>query len=222
VTLTTLQNASWRPAVKRLPGVQSLINLAVALEDWWFDFHHNVDTSSQLRDQEERGWRRDAVNFHYLPIRPKCARRVLRNLVIPDRRQYTFIDFGSGKGRMLLMAAQAGFGHVCGVELRQELHKQAVQNFRQYAEATDCTFDSLNMDAADFEFPNRKLVLFFFNPFGSEVMMKVVSKLIVSLDVCARDIWIVLHDSSSSYLVDNTSRFKVQLARHGYRIYRSI
>ena len=211
-----------RHAIKKMPGVQRVVDLNVVLEDCWFDFYHRVDTSSQVREQENRGWPKDNLNFHYLPIRPKCARRVLQNLPLKRLGEYTFIDFGSGKGRALLIAARYGFRRVCGIELRKELHDQACKNFRQCQKVDSCTMESLNMDAADFEFPKEKLVLFFFNPFGSEVMAKVLNKLTASLDRCYRDVWIVLHDSSCAYLADRAPQLSLEAAQNGHRIYRSI
>src|SRR5467141_2659040 len=152
-----------------MPGVQRVIDLSVVVEDWWFDFHHNVDTASQLHEQEARGWPNDRTNFHYVPMRPKCARRVLRNLSLKNRREHTFIDFGSGKGRMLLLAAAYGFRQLRGIELRKELHDQACRNFHQCHNLHSCSIESVHVDAAEYEFPNEKLVLFFFNPFGDEV-----------------------------------------------------
>ena len=210
-----------RRAIKKMPGVQHIIGLMVFIEDWWFDFYHSVDTSSQFDEQENRGWPKDKVNFHYLPIRPKCARRVLRNLPFKNFREYTFIDFGSGKGRMLLIAAAYGFRQLRGIELRKELHEQACKNFRRCQHVHKCSIESVNADAVDYEFPNEKLVLFFFNPFGSEVMSEVLKNLATSLHGCFRDVWVVLHDPSYAYLADSAPQIKLEVARNGYRIYRS-
>jgi len=212
----------WRQAIKQIPGVQGLIKLNVVIEDRWFDFYHNVDTSSQLHEEENRVWREDKVNFHYLPIRPKCIRRVLRHLPVDIRREYTFIDYGSGKGRALLVAAGLGFRQLRGIELRKELHDQACKNFRECRNLGPCTMESINMDAAEYELPNDKLVLFFFNPFGSEVMAKVVSKVSDSLDRSFRDVWVVLHDPTCAHLVDETPQLRLEIAQNGYRVYRSI
>jgi predicted RNA methylase len=213
---------SWRQAIKRMPGVQQAINLNVVIEDRWFDFYHNVDTASQLHEQQNRGWPEDKVNFHYLPIRPKCARRVLRHLPVEGRGEYTCIDFGSGKGRALLVAAGLGFRQLRGIELRKELHDQACENFRQCRNVRTCSMESINMDATEYEFPNEKLVLFFFNPFGSEVMAKVIRKLSESLSHACRDVWVVLHDPTCARIADEAIHLKLEVAQNGYRIYRSV
>lgn len=221
--MATMPNPiTWRNVIKSVPGVRLAIGLNVVLENWWFDFYHHVDTSTQFEEQENLGWSQDKVNFHYLPIRPKCARRVLRNLPLRAREEYTFIDFGSGKGRMLLLAALHGFRHVCGIELRQELHDRASENFLQCRHMGGCAMESFLMDAADFEFPNEKLVLFFFNPFSSEVMEKVLANLGRSLDSFFREVWVVLQDPTCAHLADRAAQLHLCVAREGYRIYRSV
>jgi predicted RNA methylase len=217
-----VDSVNLRLAIKKMPGAQRLIDLSVVVEDWWFDWSRCVDTSSHFEEQRKRGLIEDCLNFHYVPIRPKCARRVLRNLPLKSPNEYTFIDFGSGKGRMLLLAARHGFQRVYGVELRAEFHEQASRNIRQYQKIARCKMESLHMDAADYEFPNQKLVLFFFNPFGNEVMAKVLENLSVSLDRCFREVWVVLHDPTSSLEADRTPQLRLEVARDGCRIYRSV
>jgi predicted RNA methylase len=219
---TTLNTTTLRQAIGKWPGVQRIVDLNVAWEDWWFDFYHHVDTSAQSDEQMALGWPADKLNFHYLPIRPKCARRALRNLRLKNRREYIFIDFGSGNGRMLFVAARHGFTHLCGIELRRELHNQASKNARECRHVNSGLIESLNINASVYEFPDEKLVLFFFNPFGSEVMAKVLEKLTDSLDRHFRDVWVVLHDSTCAYLADQSPKLRFETARHGYRIYRSI
>jgi predicted RNA methylase len=213
---------TFRQKIKRWPGVQSMIDLNVAVEDWWFDLYHHVDTSAELEDQDALGWTTDSMNFHYLPIRPKCARRVLRNLPLKDPCEYTFIDFGSGKGRMLFIAARYGFRCVRGIELRKKLHQQALRNLRQCRHTCGAAIESVHMDAALYEFAAEKSVLFFFNPFGSEVMIRVLARLMDSLDRHFRDVWVVLHDPKYAHLADQAPRLNLEAARDGYRIYRSI
>ena len=219
---TALNPTTLRRTIRKWPGVQRIVDLNVALEDWWFDFYHHVDTSARSAEQIAFGWPADKLNFHYLPIRPKCARRALRNLPLKNLCEYTFIDFGSGKGRMLFMAARHGFKNVFGVELRRELHNQASKNARECRHLDAGSIESLNLDASEYEFPDEKLVLFFFNPFGSEVMAKVLEKLTESLDRHFREVWIVLHDSTCPYLADQSPQLRFETTRHGYRIYRSI
>jgi predicted RNA methylase len=212
----------WRDAVKKIPGLQLARNLNISLEGWWFDFRNHVDTSPDLESQRKLGWRDDENNFYYVPTRPKYVRKALRHVPAGQLAEYTFIDFGSGKGRVLLMAAQLGFRRLQGIELRRELHEQARANIRRFRNPRGSEIQSLNLNAVEYEFPLEKLVVFFFNPFGPEVMGKVLNRLEDSLTRSFRDIWLILHGSVCAPLVDRSQHFKLVVASHGYRIYRSL
>jgi hypothetical protein len=60
----------------------------------------------------------------YAPVRAANAHAALRDLPIGDYAQYTFVDVGSGKGRMLFVAAEYRFRKVIGVEFATDLHEQ--------------------------------------------------------------------------------------------------
>ena len=54
-------------------------------------------------------------------IEPARFRKVLASLQIAFH-DYTFIDFGSGKGRALLLASEFPFKRIIGLEFSPELH----------------------------------------------------------------------------------------------------
>jgi SAM-dependent methyltransferase len=91
-----------------------------------------------------------------------------------DLRQFTFIDLGCGKGRTLMIAAEAGFARVIGVEFAIELVRIARKNLSQprYAQV-----DVLHADAAEFDFPDGDLVVYLYNPFDRHVIEAVLANL---------------------------------------------
>ncbi len=211
-----------REAIKKLPGTQTIIDLNVRFEDWWFDLLHNTDTSTQRSEQVKRGWLNDPENLHYLPIRPKCARRVLKSMPPIDYREYTFIDLGSGKGRMLLMAQALPFKKVVGVELRNELYNQALTNLQKNrARLRYCQPECFNMDATSFEFPDEKLVVCLANPFGPAIMQQVLNNLGASLDRSLRDVVVAMNYPVCAFLVDRMPQLSLVTGGRGYRIYRT-
>lgn len=93
-----------------------------------------------------------------------------------DLRDYTLIDFGSGKGRMLLLAQSYNFSRVVGVEFSKDLYDVACRNVIKYGSIAKVTpnIELINDDAANYEVPNSPCVLYFFDPFGEDVMMAVL------------------------------------------------
>ena len=118
--------------------------------------------------------------------------RVLDSLDIQYNR-YSFIDFGSGKGRVLLLASEFPFISVEGVEFSRELHAIASRNILRYRRGhIRCrAVKSVLMNATEYELPPLPVVLYFFNPFTGPVLSCVVAKIRHSLAVHSRDALII-------------------------------
>jgi len=149
-----------------------------------FDKRFNVATSGyMLPDDMEIP--EDCVE-HAVEYAPTSANRfgwLLSQLPV-DLSEYVFVDFGSGKGRVLLMASEFPFQHVLGIELSPELHIIAEQNigsFRSHHQQCNMV-NSINQDATQFEFPEKPLILYFFNPFSADILRIVIDNLQASLD----------------------------------------
>jgi SAM-dependent methyltransferase len=166
-----------------------LRHYVMSAEARWYDWRHHVETHV---DQSEhlRDWN---YNFPYLPIRPPTARRVVRSLPIGNYSDYTFIDIGSGKGRMLLLASEFPFRKIVGVEMRQDLHDQAVENVRRFRQpkAKCSQIECVLEDATRYDFPAGKLVVYLFNPFNADVMSQVLHRLDESAEQYPREIVLV-------------------------------
>src|SRR5215469_1520705 len=122
--------------------------------------------------------------------------RLLHSLSI-DLSRYSFIDFGSGKGRVLLLAAQHPFHEVVGIEFAPVLHQAAAANIRSYRGPRECrTVRPLLMDAADFEIPTGGCVIFFFNPFGPAVMHRVAQNIAARFDKSGDHILVGLYNQT--------------------------
>jgi predicted RNA methylase len=160
---------------------------------WWWDWWHGVETTDHVELSLLRivGSNR-SHGVLYTPTSHKMAKAILSRLEL-DYPQYTFIDFGSGKGRVLLIASGFPFKAVIGVEFAEELHRVATENVCKYRRATVCCskIRCFLKDAADFVLPVTPLVLFFANPFAKPVMSAVMENLQRSLAECPRDVWIV-------------------------------
>lgn len=161
-------------------AVSTLSSSIRALEDGWFDWRLGVDTSG---DPAVRP-RNDVIGAQsdgnaYLPARAKNIRSTLRLLPIGDPAQYTFIDMGSGKGRAVFLAAELPFRKVLGVEHSAALHEAAVANLRRLRRSarTRERVELVLDDAANYEFPGGNLVLYMFNPFGPDIMSKMLNNL---------------------------------------------
>jgi SAM-dependent methyltransferase len=89
----------------------------------------------------------------------------------------TFVDYGSGKGLVLLKAAGYPFKKVIGVEFARELHEIAAQNLARHpAGLRRCAVELVHEDAVKYAPPAGNLVLYFYEPFEAPVTRQVIAR----------------------------------------------
>ena len=115
----------------------------------------------------------------YAGVGVSLLRSTLSGLPIANFAEFTFIDYGSGKGRALLIASEFGVSSIIGVEFSSYLHRIAQENVRKLEARLQRQLNVtlVNQDAALYQPPPGKKVAFFFNPFDSEIMSQVLLKL---------------------------------------------
>lgn len=180
------------------------------LSEQQFDRRFNVQTSGLVMPDELR-IPQDRLQ-HAVEYAPTCASRfgwLLSKLPI-DASQYVFVDIGSGKGRVLLMASEFPFKRVCGVELAHELHDISVQNIRRFRSQRRQSklVQSFNHDATEFSFPDDPLVLFFFNPFSADILQIVVENLESSIRNNPRHVIVLYHNALYANVFEESPLFQ--------------
>src|SRR5258708_14922396 len=159
------------------------------LAGFMFDTIHDVDTRTNVEIcQMSVVGPTVALANRYQPTPPGVLKRIIADLSIPYDK-YVFIDYGSGKGRTLLIAAKFPFKHVIGVEFAFELHSVASENIRRVRNLRrHChSVDSVCVDAIEYTVPNEPAVIYFFYPFSSSLVCRVLDNLRASLSACPRD-----------------------------------
>jgi predicted RNA methylase len=159
-----------------------------------FDRSAGIDTAGVI-EASELGTGVDSKGYHAMP--PKIARHMIAQ-VAPRARDYTFVDMGSGKGRLLLLAAQNPFRKIIGVELSKPLCEIAQRNVRKAAGRLNCIapIDIVHADARMFALPDGKCTLFLYNPFCGETADHVVSNILRSFQAAPREIIILYYSDS--------------------------
>ena len=128
---------------------------------------------------------------NYAAIEPERFRALMAALPI-NFSEFTFVDFGSGKGRALLLASEYPFKKILGLEFSPELHDVAVANIHRYrSESQKCRLvESRVMDFVEFEFPDEPLVLYFFDPSNAKVIGQVMKNLECSVRAHPREVYV--------------------------------
>jgi SAM-dependent methyltransferase len=129
----------------------------------------------------------DVDSLWYEPSEWRSVRRAFRGL--NAGRDDVLVDFGSGKGRVLLMAAEFPFRRVIGVEISQELNDLAREHIESNRSRRRCEeVELVTANALDYEVPDDVTVAYFFNPFIGDTFMAVVRKLIDSVNRVPREL----------------------------------
>jgi hypothetical protein len=127
-----------------------------------------------------------------------------------DLSRLTFVDYGAGKGRVLLLASQHPFQAIGGIEFAEELHDDATMNIAQFPRSrmkcrnVECVLD----DASQVGPPDGESVHYFFNPFSHEMFAEVLNNIVVSYRRRPRRLYLILVDPVATDLIDNSGVFQ--------------
>jgi SAM-dependent methyltransferase len=218
----------WKGALVRLPGLRKLSSFRTILAAHWFDWRHQVNTCGEEDPRKLTVVGENASHaIPYIPTTPRSGRYMLRDLPVTDVSNYTFIDIGSGKGRMLLLAAELPFRRIIGVEFASDLDVLARRNVKTYRNSKQVCFqiEPVHMDATEYEFPDEPLFIYLFYPFKVNVMKPVMQNLNRSLAEHPRDVILLYRNPVLSNVVEAASNLRLCAKRSDfgslYTIYRS-
>ena len=165
-----------------------------------FDRRYNVDTAGwvERKDTAETAVGSHGASGHDFISTPEYTlTRALDRL--PEVESFTFIDYGCGKGRPVLMAMTKPFSCVIGIEHNPELAAIAKKNLRTWSGQRRCrTVQIVCADALEYDLPLEPLVLFFFGPFAEPTLYHLVmERVLVSFEAKPRDIYILYVDAAT-------------------------
>jgi len=210
----------WRTAVRVLGHIAYLHNRWI---DGGFDRRYGTETSgiippSQLGLQGEHAY---AAN-RYEPVQIPVFRRIMRDLPV-RHEDYAFVDFGSGKGRALLMASQYPFRRVIGVELSSMLHAAALRNVAVFERANPAAarIELVCGDALRYPIPEGEVVCFLYDAFGRPLVEKMIENLDLARRARSRHIFVVYRNPVCADLFDGAGFLHTVAAHRAYRIYRT-
>jgi hypothetical protein len=164
---------------------------AVAPDD--LDVACGIETSIPVHRSDLRvsgpNWMSAAA---YWPVSPDVFAESLSTLEIAHD-EFVFVDFGSGKGRALLLASELPFAKIVGLEFSSDLHLAALANIERYRSSTQrCrNITSRCVDFTTFPLPPSPLVLYFYNPASRDVMATVAANIARSLRENERPVFVV-------------------------------
>lgn len=148
-------------------------------------------------------------NHHYQGASYYILFSIFEKLPI-ETKNLPLIDYGCGKGRALFVAEQCGFTNLIGVDIAKELINDANANKAVYVRKnSQSKIDFLFEDATKYLIPDNAQVFYFFNPFGEEVLQKVIDNIKESVKQHPRKVYCI-------YL---NPKFKAVFEENGFKVF---
>lgn len=186
--------------------------------DYWFEFRYGLDTCScsELDGLTVAGDNK-AKGYRYQPTRVRPLRRLFNAVMPMVPPESVLVDFGSGKGRVLLVAAESGFREVRGVEFAHELCEVARKNVARYKAKTgvETDFKIIESDAAKYIVSADENVFVVCNPFDETILGAVLDNIAASLRKQPRKVLILYYNPRWGHVIEQRNEF-VRVERFNY------
>jgi hypothetical protein len=190
----------------------------------FFDWLHKVETRKKIPFHRLTFSGDNAGASAGYEASDDCVARDILSAFAIDYSQYTFIDIGSGKGKVLFLASRHPFKKIIGVEFAAELHEAAVDNIASYRSRgpMPCRdLESIHQDATTYVFPAGPLFLYFFNPASEEIVRHVLTNLDKAFADSHRDIIIGYYNAKYAHLFALFPSFKLAYKSQFFDAYRA-
>jgi protein-L-isoaspartate O-methyltransferase len=136
-------------------------------------------------------------------------------------RDDVFVDFGSGKGRIIYQAARRPFGRVVGIELAEQLNEIARRNVERNRRRLRCqNIELITGDFGTTPIPDDMTVAYAFNPVWGELFQQLMQNIVASLERRPRRVRFIYANPVEAAEVVRSGHF--QLARRSWGIRRDL
>lgn len=204
---------------------QAMNSLHQNIGDFLVDKKYGLDTVSRVDlAQTSVGIEGNLVGNKYQPSGFTRARKVLQRL-----KKYGsdgFVDFGSGKGQVLLAASSLGYTNIKGVEFAEELHEIAKSNIKRYTlqNKRKSVPTSICADAGQYKVQPDDKLFYFFYPFKRQLMEQVVENIEMSVSDNPRQVFaVMLYPKDADVFHERTNWTMLERFHLGYiecRLYK--
>ncbi len=199
-----------------------------SLWDRYFDWRMGVKTSRRV-SIDKLGHETDENHFH-IASDYRTFKRVMNRIGIREDED-VFLDYGSGLGRMLILADHLyRFKKIIGVELSPdmvELSRLNIAKARKKGKLQSGNIEVHHADATRYAVPGEVTIIYFYNPFSGTVLNETLSNIRASLDATPRELTIIVkspeHFEPEAAKMDWLEKKTVigKGIRYAYHIYRA-
>jgi SAM-dependent methyltransferase len=155
-----------------------------------FDWRYGTETTRRMEQAElDVSSANKEKAIRYQPSGLRTLRGLFRYMQFPH--DAVFVDFGCGKGRVLLLAAAYGFKRVIGIEFAPELCAVARANVIAFGRRRKIgEIEIFEGDVCDYRMKGDETIFYYFHPFSADILGRTLDNIVTSLTITPRRAWI--------------------------------
>lgn len=209
-------------------GLMRTVRLAAAYcEDYIFDLRYGISTASRQDISTLDVIGNNCAHAQgYQPTHVRAFMALMKVLRI--RAGLGFVDFGCGKGRVLLLASRCNFAVIRGVEFSPDLCRLARANVSKYLQSLPShkAITVIESDVVDYAIAPEEHVFFLFNPFDGLIIKTIVDNVRKSVEAAYRPVYFIYNNPVHDGVVGDadffTSRNEYRLGDSRFMVYSNI
>lgn len=159
------------------------------LHNYYYEMYFGVKTSGNLNLDELRYNNKKNLQS-YEPAGYEIIDKLI-NIIEVDFSESTFLDYGCGKGRAVIVAAQYPFNKIIGIDLSDNLTDIAKHNVVIMKHKVASSVNIINIDAIDYQIPDCVNIVYFFNPFVGEILDNIINNIFISYHRAPRKLYVL-------------------------------
>jgi len=215
----------WFTRTIRSKGLLRVFKVAwhTILDATW-DFVHGTETLTRIAPQDldtESANKSQATWYGATRARPLMM--LLKRLGLS--RGSGFVDFGSGKGRVVMIAAQFGFRKVVGIDFSEPLCRIALMNLEKFRRGRklDSEVSIIHSDVVDYAIQKDETVFFLYDPFNAVVLAQLLRNIGRSLAEHPREIHLIYNSPEYHEIMEQGGVFThsrlLEIGGNEFRVY---
>lgn len=150
---------------------------------------------------------------HYSPYEPTsyAALETLFEQYQLDSTDH-IVDFGCGKGRLIFYIHHFYHASVTGIEMNHNYYQDCCDNLKRYRKMYPKAADKINFVcslAEDYSIRPLDNKFYFFNPFSAALFIKIIDKILASVQQAKRSVELIIYYPSADYIyyLENSTCF---------------
>ena len=191
--------------------------------EWlWFASHRKSSMNLTDLNTIEKDLDNKEHSTFYVPTPIIPFFKLIKSLQLPEAP--VFIDYGAGKGRAMILAAECGFSKIKGLEFSPSLCEAGQKNIQSYITKTgkDC-FELIHTDVLTYHVKEEDNFFYFFHPFNEHILKQCLDNIHLSLEAHPRKAFLIYQsnhkDNTGFFHKDKFFKFSKTFVSFGTRFY---